>query len=121
MKFSVTRLLPYALVPAALLLWHPAAAIPSSPPLTGTICGCNRTSAALPFSSLWLHLADGLSVYVLVRDRHWSLLDEYGAAGDIDDDAADPRGTVGGEEQGRLGQFLGLPEPARSRRRCSRS
>ena len=35
------------------------------------------------------------------------LLDEYGAAGDVDDDAADPCGVVGGEEQGRLRDVFG--------------
>jgi predicted dithiol-disulfide oxidoreductase (DUF899 family) len=35
------------------------------------------------------------------------VLDEYGAAGDVDDDAAYPFGAVGGEEQGRLRDIFG--------------
>jgi len=35
------------------------------------------------------------------------VLEEYGAAGDVDDDAADPCGAVGGEEQGRLRDVFG--------------
>jgi heat shock protein HslJ len=37
MKFLVTRLLPYAVLPAGLLLCHPALAAPASPPLAGTV------------------------------------------------------------------------------------
>jgi hypothetical protein len=36
-----------------------------------------------------------------------AVLDEYGAAGDVDDDAADPCGAVGGEEQGHLRNVFG--------------
>jgi hypothetical protein len=39
--------------------------------------------------------------------RRAGVLDEYGAAGDVDDDAADPCGAVGGEEQRCLRDVFG--------------
>jgi Inner membrane component domain len=55
--------------------------------LDGTLIGCSRRIARRAIGT-------------------GALLDEYGAAGDVDDDAADPCGAVRGEEQGRLRDVL---------------
>ena len=49
---------------------------------------------------------------VVARDGRGGVLEEYGAAGHVDDDAAYPRGVVGGEEQGRLGDVFWGAESA---------
>ena len=49
-------------------------------------------------------VSDNESAWVVYRG-----LEEYGAAGDVDHDAADPCGVVGAEEECRVGDVFGRP------------